>query len=80
MSAVRMCDNCGSLFSVNEQNWTSFQQKTNETNSYNQGYKEVDMGPCCTKKDGVMPVLRPRAQAEDVVTLAMLEAKAAEEE
>ena len=76
MSAVRMCDNCGSMFSVNEKNWTTFQQKVSagNVNSYNQGFKEVDMGPCCSAKDGaVVPVLRPRSAPEDAKPVAMIE-------
>lgn len=72
MSAVRMCDRCGSMFSVNEEGWTSFQQKItpNQANSYNQGFKEMDMCRDCVGGGDIVPVLRPRA-FEDAIPLAV---------
>lgn len=75
MSAVRMCDSCGNLFSVNEKNWKTFQERIpqEEGNAHNQGFREVDMGPCCMPTVGtVMPVLRPRT--DDIRDVKVIEA------
>lgn len=55
MSDVKMCDNCGELFSVNAEGWRAFEEKwdgNRETfsvfnNSHNHQMIQRHIGPCC---------------------------------
>ncbi len=64
MSAVFMCDNCGNLFSVNEDNWTEYTKKTSVHNTYNHGAQTMHMGPCCNGNSGT--VVRPRVMLTEL--------------
>lgn len=60
MSHIRMCDNCGNIFSVNEQGWTEYTRQSRTSNSYNHGAETLHMGPCCAVVDStkVKPHIR----------------------
>lgn len=49
MSAVLMCDNCGNIFSVNQEGWSEFTEtiSARESNPFNQGKRQRHIGPCC---------------------------------
>lgn len=67
MSAIYMCDNCGNVFSVNEQGWREFTEQTNESNnSYNHGARTRHIGPYCNLGQG--GVVRPRVIAHELET------------
>lgn len=66
MSDVKMCDNCGDLFSVNEKGWRGFTETWNGdpdtrdqfNNPHNHNAMTRHMGPCCNLTGG--GVVRPR--------------------
>jgi hypothetical protein len=49
MSAVLMCDSCGTIFSVNQEGWKEFTENisSSESNAYNVGKRQQHIGPCC---------------------------------
>lgn len=53
-----MCDNCGTLFSVNARGWTEYTVKSNVNNSFNHGAVTKHMGPECQPLDGKVPTPR----------------------
>lgn len=64
MSAVLMCDSCGSIFSVNQSGWKEFTETISsaESNPYNVGKRQQHMGPCCA----MSPVVTfPKVRVED---------------
>ena len=71
MSDIKMCDNCGDIFSVNDLGWRASNEQWNGdpqthalfNNVHNHGAITRHMGPCCS---GATGTVRPR------VTLAEL--------
>lgn len=72
MSEVRMCDNCGNVFSVNETGWREYTETQNAgdsrnsafNNSHNHGAVTRHIGPCCNG-NGVA-VVRPRIAMQEL--------------
>lgn len=60
MSEIRMCDNCGNIFSVNAKGWTEYTVKVNQFNAVNHGAQTRHMGPECQPLEGTTP--RPRVE------------------
>lgn len=66
MSDIKMCDSCGSVFSVNEDGWEEYTRKGSGNafnNAHNHGAQTMHMGPCCRPQNGGSPV-RPRIAGE----------------
>lgn len=68
MSDVKMCDNCGNLFSVNEPGWRQFTEQYNGdsgtygtyNNVHNHGAITKHIGSCCRPVDErIRPQIRP---------------------
>lgn len=75
MSDVKMCDNCGNVFSVNEPGWEEFTRTQSRSdgnnnsvynNSNNHGAITQHIGPCC--KLGQGNVMRPRIAMQELET------------
>lgn len=70
MSAVLMCDNCGEMFSVNQNGWKEFKEEWNHdretfhifNNSHNHGAITRHIGPCCSLVGGTP---KPRIAIEN---------------
>lgn len=69
MSEVRMCDNCGELFSVNSQGWGEYTQRINsaESNPYNHGLKVMHICAKCGSPDTSVKPRLPLIQNTDKV-------------
>lgn len=60
MSAVRMCDNCGVIFSENSDDWTTFtgRQKVRNQETKRIEFQQVDQdwcGMCVNKQQNTSP-------------------------
>lgn len=47
MSSVRMCDNCGKVFSENEEGWTTFTGSKMKRDRYGDRYTETVQKDAC---------------------------------
>lgn len=47
MSSVRMCDNCGKVFSENEEGWTTFSGSKVKRDKYGDRYTETISKDAC---------------------------------
>lgn len=70
MSAVLMCDNCGTMFSVNQKGWRAFTEQWDGrgdreiyNNSHNHGAMTRHIGPCCNLSDS--NEVKPRLSITD---------------
>lgn len=52
MSSVRMCDNCGVVFSENEEGWTTFTGSKMNKDKYGDKYSETVHKDACAKCSG----------------------------
>lgn len=72
MSDVKMCDNCGELFSVNQENWRQSSEQWNGddeskrvfNNAHNHGMVTRHVGPCCAGSGGAVTPRVARAELE----------------
>jgi hypothetical protein len=61
MSEIRMCDNCGTIFSVNAQGWTEYTKRTTlQDHPFNHGMEQVHM---CVDCSGTPAGVKPRLPA-----------------